>query len=109
MKGFLAIPLILAVVALPVGCQAALRSTEQVRTLTVAEKAPSTDKKPYRIFAADGTTYSVEDSLTYFNWRASDRYGELRVGHTYRCKTAGWRLGLTSSYRNLLDCTEVPR
>jgi hypothetical protein len=90
-----------------VGCGVALKSTEATRVVKVVEKEPSTDSKPYRIFAEDGTTYSVEDSMWYWNFRASDRYGALKVGKTYECKTAGWRLGFFSAYRNLLDCTEV--
>ena len=85
----------------------ALKNSTHYETMTIKRLEPSTDHNPYRVYTTDGATRSVEDSLWFWNFRASDRYGKLDVGHTYRCKVAGWRLGFISAYPNLLDCKEV--
>jgi hypothetical protein len=60
----------------------------------------------YLIFTNKGT-YKNADSLWFFKFRSSDLYGNLQRGHTYTCKTYGFRIGLTSSYPNIISCEGV--
>lgn len=88
------------------------RATEETVTITVSEKervaARSSDESSkYLVSTTSGEVFCVSDSLAYMNCRASDRYFKLKPGRTYRCKVAGWRFGCTSSYRNIIEATEV--
>ena len=111
MKLLLLIVAVLAVLVLGsiAGCRAVYTSSRDHVTLTVKEKAPSNDDSPYRVFTTDNRTFSVQDSHTYWDFRASDRWGALTVGATYDCLTEGWRFGFLSSYPNLLSCEPVQR
>lgn len=89
------------------------RVTEKTETLTVTRvlDQPTSDssghlKHKYLVFTNHGT-YKDVDSLWFFKYNSSDLLGQLQNGHTYRCKTSGFRLGFTSSYRNLISCSEV--
>lgn len=63
------------------------------------------DDHEYRVYTDKGT-YVVSDSLVYLRFNSADQYGKLIVGHTYDCKSYGFRIPLTSSFKNLLDCHE---
>jgi len=65
----------------------------------------SDNKHEYRVYTDKGT-YVVSDSLIYLRFNSADEYGKLIVGHTYDCKSYGFRIPLTSSFKNLLDCHE---
>lgn len=66
----------------------------------------SDNKHEYRVYTDKGT-YVVSDSLVYLRFNSADEYGKLLVGHTYDCKSYGFRIPLTSSFKNLLDCHEA--
>lgn len=102
--------ILLFIFALIGGCVAyplAVRSSDRYEVIAVEEKERGTEKSPYLIYTAD-SVYSVEDSLWFGDFRASDRYNQLDVGKTYRCNVAGWRFGLLSWYPNIIGpCSEV--
>lgn len=77
-------------------------------TFTITDKTVkrSGDSDQYLIFTNKGT-FKDTDSILFFKFDSSDLYGKLLVGHTYNCDTFGYRLGLTSSYKNLINCKEV--
>ena len=90
------------------GIIAGLEKTRSV-TITVTDKAPSTDSKPYRIFTEQGETFSIKDTFWHWRFNSSDLYGKLRVGKTYKCDAFWVRIPWPggSTYRNLLNCDEV--
>jgi hypothetical protein len=47
-----------------------------------------------------------QNTDSWFPWktRSSDVYNQLRVGKTYRCEIAGWRIGFFSMYKNIVTC-----
>jgi len=55
----------------------------------------------YLIFTEDAT-YKNEDALWYLKFRSSDLQGKLQVGETYKVKVYGWRIGLFSTYPNIV-------
>ena len=87
------------------------RCTEDTVTITVEDKAvkrhgDSDDK--YLIYTDNGT-YEITDSLAYWRWDSSDLYGKMKVGHTYECKICGWRIPFFSTYKNIIEATEVQK
>lgn len=59
----------------------------------------------YMIYTNKGV-YKDTDSLWFFKFRSSDLYGQLQRGKTYTCSTYGYRVGITSTYPNILSCKE---
>ena len=90
------------------------RGSEQTITITVDEKdrvagQSRDDGAKYLVWSTQGECFEVSDTLSYMNCTASDRYGRLKPGKTYRCKVAGWRFGCASMYRNIVDAREVQK
>lgn len=89
------------------------RASERTVVITVQDKGSvvvssgsGEDRRSdnqYRVYTDKGV-FIVADSFVYFNWRSADRYGALRLEHTYKCKAAGWRVGLLSWFPNLISC-----
>lgn len=78
------------------------------RTITVNEKErvyQNRDSSKYLVFTDQGV-FEVTDSLLWMSFDASDRYAELKPGHTYRIYEKGWRSGILSMYPNILEIEE---
>jgi hypothetical protein len=105
---FIPTAVIVLLILSPVGCVAAIRHSAEQRTLHVTwkERIDHGDYSQYRVFTDEGV-FSVEDTWSFFNWDEAGRYNRLRIGHTYTCTVAGFRIRLTSSYENLIDCALV--
>lgn len=110
----LAVIAIAAIVLLIGGCTAGMKSVGEGRaTITVTEKITKRDgdSDKYLIYvkpvAGQDKVYQNTDSIMYLKFDSSDMYAELEVGKTYDCKTWGWRVPFFSSYKNLINCTEV--
>jgi len=94
----------------------ALKSSEKTVTFKVIDKESVTVSSgsgdslevhnEYRVYTDHGT-YKVTDTLIYGRFSSADAYGKLQRGHTYTCKTAGWRFGLFSWFPNLIKCSEA--
>jgi hypothetical protein len=87
------------------------RASEDTVTITVTEKdrvtSRAAESSQYLVWTTQGECFSVSDSVSYFSCNASDRYGRLKAGKTYRCTVAGWRFGCASMYRNIISFQEV--
>lgn len=55
----------------------------------------------YLIFTEDAT-YKNEDTFLYLKFRSSDLQGKFQIGQTYKVKVYGWRIGLFSTYPNIV-------
>ncbi len=99
------VAVILIFVAIPTAYVIALKQSAKYVTITVdGKESVSKDKgHEYRVYTEDAV-YVVSDSLVFWNWRAADRYNKLKQGETYRCLTAGWRIGFFSAFPNLISC-----
>lgn len=93
----------------------ALKASERMVTFTVTGKDSVTVShgsgddltvdNEYRVYTDHGT-FKVTDTLIYTRFNSADTYGQLKEGHTYTCKAAGWRFGLFSWFPNLIKCSE---
>lgn len=68
----------------------------------VTEKSGDSFESFYLVYTDKGT-FKVEDDLFRGNFRSSDIYGKLRQDSTYTFKTAGYRIGIMSSYPNIIE------
>lgn len=55
------------------------------------------------VYTTAGTFNNV-DSTYPWKQNSSDLYGMLEQGKKYKCEVAGWRIGLFSSYPDLIKC-----
>lgn len=63
------------------------------------------DKNTYaNLVYTDKGTFQNTDSWFPYKQDSSDLYGKLHQGGTYRCEVAGWRIGLLSTYPDLIKC-----
>lgn len=89
---------------------AAVKNSEKTTVVLIEDKESVTvsdgdggSKNEYRIYTNKGV-YVVSDTIVYWNFRAADRYAQLKVGKTYKCKQAYWRIGFFSMFPNLIEC-----
>lgn len=68
----------------------------------VTQKSGDNFESFYLVYTDKGT-FKLEDDLFRGNFRSSDVYGRLRQDSTYTFKTAGYRIGLLSSYPNIIE------
>jgi hypothetical protein len=52
-------------------------------------------------------TFEVADSPLELKFSSSDRWAEIKKGHTYEFSTFGWRIPFLSSYENIVGFDEV--
>lgn len=99
---------VLLIIAIPTAYVVALKSSAKYVTVTVESKDAVTkdNSNQYRIYTDRGV-YVIADTLVFWNWRSADRYQDLKPGTTYRCLSAGWRIGFFSAFPNLIDCEAV--
>lgn len=65
------------------------------------------DNSYYLVWTENNGVLTVRDDWFQFKFSASDTYGQLREEKKYKVKVNGIRLGLTSSYPNILEITDV--
>jgi len=56
----------------------------------------------------DKETFECTDELLVGKVNSSDIYGSLKENHRYKFEVYGFRIGYTSSYRNIISVEEVP-
>ena len=82
-------------------------STKDTVTLTVSDKERITNydgDNYYLVFTDEGEVFKNQDTMWMFKFDSSSVQGQLKKGSTYTCDVNWFRFGLTSSYRNILDC-----
>lgn len=96
---------VLAVVILAmVGILALSYGNKETHTSKVLDKERiySKENSYYLIYTEDGS-FKLEDELFYGNFRSSDWYGKIQEGETYTFTTIGFRIGVFSSYPNIVN------
>lgn len=82
-------------------------STLGTVTFQVEDKERITSgQRGYYLVFTDKGVYKNTDSFLMWKFNSSDLQGHLKVGESYTCKTNWFRFGLTSSYKNVLSCTD---
>jgi len=83
---------------------------EKYTTITIKDKwqkSSSGEGQLYLVSDMNNTVYSVQDSLTRFQFDASDRYAKLEKGRTYKVLLYGWRIRFLSMYQNIVEIESV--
>jgi hypothetical protein len=62
----------------------------------------------YLIFTENGT-YRLTDSIFAGRFSSSDAYGRIKRCHRYEIESYGFRFGLTSTYPNITEVTDLGR
>lgn len=68
----------------------------------VVEKQGDVVSSKYLIFT-EHEVFQNTDNMLFGKFNSSDIYASLAEGETYKFKVNGYRLGLTSAYRNILE------
>lgn len=98
----------IVLIILSVSYSLVLRSTVEQHEITVKDKRIKykDDNAKYLISDTDGNVYSVEDSIWFLTFDASNRYAKLQIGKSYIVTTVGWRIPLLSMYKNIIKISE---
>lgn len=64
-------------------------------------------KDRYHVSDMSANVYSIEDSVLFFTFDASNRYAKVDIGGTYYIKTVGWRIPSMSQYQNIIEITDM--
>jgi len=91
---------------------AAYMSTINEVTITVTDKerivenhsSSGVDSK-YLVFTED-EVYENTDNMIFGKFKSSKLQGSLKVDSTYNVKVVGWRIGIFSSYKNIIKIVE---
>jgi hypothetical protein len=62
----------------------------------------------YLVYTDHGT-FKITDSLVIGRFTSSDAYGQIKRCHKYILRVYGWRVGLFSSYPNIVKATDEGR
>ena len=103
----LGVPVLVVVVVAIFGI--AIMGTEQQQVITIDEKWTkyhNNDAK-YLVSDTDGNVYSIEDSVFFWKFDASNRYACIDDGETYQVTMVGWRKPFLSWYRNIIEIEEA--
>lgn len=90
------------------------RATSFERTVTVSQtfqnvksNGDSGSKHVYMMTDSEGNSYKISDSLWYWQWRSTDIWASLKEGQLYKVRGYGWRIGILSSYPNIIEAIPV--
>lgn len=77
----------------------------EVGPCTVTEKEPVMveGNNQYRVYTEECGTFVIKDTIVGLRFNSADAYGALSLGEAYNFRTQGFRLGITSSFPNILD------
>lgn len=108
--GFIAIIIIFILCML--GSCSIKESNERTVNVTVTDKGIKNydDKSKYLIYCKneneDIQVYEITDSLFQGKFNSSDIYASIEIGKEYTFIIRGTRIGLTSTYPNIVEVTE---
>lgn len=72
-------------------------------TVTGKESVVVEGNNQYRVYTEECGTFIIKDTIVGLRFNSADAYGALNLGEDYNFRTQGFRLGVTSSFPNILD------
>lgn len=75
-------------------------------TVTGKESVMVEGNNQYRVYTEECGTFIVKDTLFALRFNSADTYSSLKDGESYQFRTQGFRLGITSTFPNILDYAE---
>lgn len=81
---------------------------KQIIKTKVIDKERITQKQgdnleSFYVIYTEAGPLKLEDDLFYGNFNSSDWYGQIRKDSTYTFETVGYRIGVLSSYPNIVN------
>lgn len=75
-------------------------------TVTEKESVAVQGNNHYRVYTEECGTFIIKDTLFSLRFNSADTYSSLKEGESYQFRTQGFRLGITSTFPNILDYVE---
>ena len=106
------IAIILIIILCSIGSCSIKESNERTVNVTVTDKGIKNydNKSKYLIYCKneneDIQVYEITDSLFQGKFNSSDIYASIEIGKEYTFIIRGTRIGLTSTYPNIVEVTE---
>ena len=97
------IVLVLGLLLVAKGCAGYYNDSPVTFKVTGKESVNTQDGHEYRVYS-DDEVYVMGDSLIKGRFRTANDYARLQIGQTYTCTSWGWRIPITSSFKNIRDC-----
>lgn len=66
-----------------------------------------TDDRDLYMIGTENEVFKIEDNIFIGKLNSSDIYNNIKIGHTYKITTTGFRSTFLSSYRNINTIQEV--
>lgn len=66
-----------------------------------------TDDRDLYMIGTENEIFKIEDNIFVGKLNSSDIYNNIKIGHTYRITTTGFRSTFLSSYRNINTIEEI--
>lgn len=66
-----------------------------------------TDDRDLYMIGTENEVFKIEDNIFVGKLNSSDIYNNIKIGHTYRITTTGFRSTFLSSYRNINTIEEI--
>ncbi len=97
--------LVILILIVGVGYKLGYAFTSEEETITVEAKwdKRSGDKSKYLVSTTDGQVFQITDSFVNWRFDSSNLYARIKPGETYDIKTQGFRFGLLSDYKNIIE------
>ena len=76
-------------------------------TVTGKESVMVEGNNQYRVYTEECGTFAVSDTLFPLRFNSADTYSSLKDGESYQFRTQGFRLGITSTFPNILNYEPV--
>ena len=66
-----------------------------------------TDDRDLYMIGTENEVFKIEDNIFIGKLNSSDIYNNIKIGHTYKITTTGFRSTFLSSYRNINTIEEI--
>ena len=76
-------------------------------TVTGKESVMVEGSNQYRVYTEECGVFIIKDTLVPLRFNSADTYSALKEGTSYNLRTQGFRLGITSSFPNILNYEPV--
>lgn len=76
-------------------------------TVTKKEAVMVERNNQYRVYTEECGVFIIKDTVVPLQFNSADTYSALKEGTSYNLRTQGFRLGITSSFPNILDYEPV--
>lgn len=112
----LTLVLLAALAVIGVGCASYAKTSTVTIHVTGKESVSTKDSHEYRVYALEDT-YVIKDSYLHPRFNSANLYGRIPVPSSgpgdpakakpLKCEVYGWRIGIFSQFKNILNCEGI--